>query len=161
MAEADPLSMQKQVETTNLKALAELTNQLVAAFNTITVNSSQNFTATMDALNKQLTSNLDFANKVMGTRLEVDPVESASTDPLAAGREDGTDDSTCYRVTSRRSLLNPKGARALHTAHPRGWSVNRLRPLPKTPTRDLCQNGRQRIVCTAFKRHRSTSNTPP
>ena len=79
MAEADPLSMQKQVETTNLKALGELTNQLVAAFNTITINASQNYTTTMDALSKQMVSNLDFANKVMGTRLEIDPVEAAAT----------------------------------------------------------------------------------
>ena len=79
MTEASPLDMQKQVETTNLKALGELTNQLVAAFNAITVNASQNYTTTMDALNKQLVSNLDFANKVMGTRLEIDPVEAAAT----------------------------------------------------------------------------------
>lgn len=79
MPAADPLEMQAQIEVTNLKALGELTNQLVAAFNSITIASSQNFSATMDALNKQLVSNLDFANKVMGTRLEIDPVEAAAT----------------------------------------------------------------------------------
>lgn len=78
MSEASPLDMQKQVETTNLKALGELTNQLVAAFGTITINASQNYTATMDALNKQMVHNLDFANKVMGTRLEIDPMEAAA-----------------------------------------------------------------------------------
>lgn len=78
MSEADPLSMQHQVETTNIKALGELTNQLVAAFNSITIGASQNFTATMDALNKQMLHNLDFANKTIGTRLEIDPLEAAS-----------------------------------------------------------------------------------
>lgn len=75
---ANPADMQKQIEVTNLKAMGEFTNQLVAAFNAITISSTQNYTATMDALNKQLVSNLDFANKVMGTRLEIDPVEAAS-----------------------------------------------------------------------------------
>lgn len=79
MAEADPLSMQKQVEVTNIKAMGELTTQLTAAFNQITIASTQNYTATMDALNKQMVSNLDFANKIMGTRLEIDPVEAAAT----------------------------------------------------------------------------------
>ena len=79
MAEANPASMQAQIEVTNLKALGEFTNQLIAGFNTITLNASQNFTATMDAMNKQLVSNLDFANKIMGTRLEIDPVEAAAT----------------------------------------------------------------------------------
>jgi len=71
--------MQAQIEVTNLKALSEFTNQLVAAFNQITIGSTQNYTATMDALNKQMTANLDFANKVMATRLEIDPVEAAAT----------------------------------------------------------------------------------
>ena len=79
MADADPLSMQKQIETTNLKALGEFTNNLVAGFSAITKESSQNFAATMDALNKQMVHNLDFANKIMGTRLEVDPIEAAAT----------------------------------------------------------------------------------
>lgn len=79
MPAPDPLEMQQQIETTNLKALGEFTNQLVAAFNTITISASENFMATMDALNKQLVSNLDFSNKVMATRLEVDPVEAAAT----------------------------------------------------------------------------------
>lgn len=79
MASADPKSMQDQVETTNIKALGELTNQLVAAFNAITISATQNYTVSMDALNKQMISNLDFANKIMGTRLEIDPVEAAAT----------------------------------------------------------------------------------
>lgn len=79
MPAPDPLEMQQQVEVTNLKALSEFTNQLLAGMNTIVLASSQNYTATMDALNKQLVSNLDFANKVMGTRLEIDPVEAAAT----------------------------------------------------------------------------------
>lgn len=79
MAKADPETMQAQVEVTNLKAMGELTTQLIAAFNAITISSTQNYTATMDALNKQMVSNLDFANKVMGTRLEIDPVEAAAT----------------------------------------------------------------------------------
>lgn len=79
MSEANPESMQHQIETTNLKAMGELTNQLIAGFNAITIASSQNFTATMDALNKQMVNNLDFANKIMGTRLEIDPVEAAAT----------------------------------------------------------------------------------
>lgn len=79
MAEPDPKEMQQQIEVGNLKALGEFSNQLVAAFNAITIGASQNFTATMDAMNKQLTSNLDFANKIMGTRLEVDPIEAAAT----------------------------------------------------------------------------------
>ncbi len=78
MPEANPESMQAQVEVTNLKALGELTTQLIAAYNTITINSSQNFTATMDMVNKQLVTNLDFCNKVMGARLEIDPLEAAS-----------------------------------------------------------------------------------
>ena len=82
MAAADPFDAQQAVQVQNLKAMGELTNQLVAGFNSITIASSQNFSATMDALNKQLVSNLDFANKVMGTRLEVDPVEAASTSIL-------------------------------------------------------------------------------
>ncbi|MBA7689386.1 hypothetical protein ES703_97892 [subsurface metagenome] len=79
MPAADPLEMQAQIEVTNLKAMGEMTNQLVAAFNAITISSTQNYTATMDALNKQLISNLDFANKVINTRLEIDPVEAAAT----------------------------------------------------------------------------------
>lgn len=79
MAQANPESMQAQVEVTNIKALGEFTNQLIAAFNSITINSTQNYTATMDALNKQMVHNLDFANKVINTRLEIDPVEAAAT----------------------------------------------------------------------------------
>lgn len=79
MPAADPFDQQQQTEVTDLKALAEFTNQLVAAFNTITIGASQNFSTTMDALNKQMVANLDFANKVMTTRLEVDPVEAAAT----------------------------------------------------------------------------------
>lgn len=79
MSAPDPLEMQQQIETSNLKAMGEFTNQLVAAFNAITIGASQNFTATMDSLNKQLVSNLDFANKIMNTRLEVDPIEAASS----------------------------------------------------------------------------------
>lgn len=79
MSPPDPLEMQQQIEVSNLKALGEMTNQLVASFNAITVGASQNYTATMDALNKQLVSNLDFANKVINTRLEIDPVEAAAT----------------------------------------------------------------------------------
>jgi len=79
MSAPDPLEAQQSIEVQNLKAMGELTNQLVAGFNTITINASQNFSATMDALNKQMVANLDFANKVMGTRLEIDPVEAAAT----------------------------------------------------------------------------------
>lgn len=79
MSEADPLSQQKQVEVVNIKAMGELTTQLTAAFNAITIGATQNYTATMDALNKQMVANLDFANKIMGTRLEIDPVEAAAT----------------------------------------------------------------------------------
>lgn len=79
MAAPDPLEVQQSIEVQNLKAMGELTNQLVAAFNTITINASQNYTAVMDAMNKQLVSNLDFANKIMNTRLEVDPIEAAAT----------------------------------------------------------------------------------
>lgn len=79
MSDANPLGAQACIETQNLKAMGEMTNQLVAAFNQITIASTQNYTATMDALNKQMTHNLDFANKIMGTRLEVDPIEAAAT----------------------------------------------------------------------------------
>lgn len=79
MPAANPELMQSQIEVTNLKAMGEFTNQLVAAFNAITIGASQNYTATMDALNKQMVSNLDFANKIMNTRLEVDPIEAAAT----------------------------------------------------------------------------------
>lgn len=79
MPEADPKSMQSEIEVTNLKAMGELSQQLIAAFNAITIGATQNYTATMDALNKQMVSNLDFANKIMGTRLEIDPVEAAAT----------------------------------------------------------------------------------
>lgn len=79
MPAPDPLEMQQAVEVTNIKALGEFTNNLVAAMGNITIQASQNFAATMDALNKQLVSNLDFANKIMGTRLEIDPVEAAAT----------------------------------------------------------------------------------
>jgi len=79
MPNADPQEMQSQIEVTNLKAMGELTTQLVAAFNAITIGASENYSATMDALNKQMVNNLDFANKIMNTRLEVDPVEAAST----------------------------------------------------------------------------------
>lgn len=79
MAAPDPFDAQQCIEVQNLKAMGEFTNQLVAGFNAITLAATQNYTASMDALNKQLISNLDFANKVMGTRLEVDPVEAAAT----------------------------------------------------------------------------------
>ena len=79
MAEADPLQAQKAVETQNLKALGEFTNSLVAGMGNVTLQASQNFSATMDALNKQMVANLDFANKVIGTRLEIDPVEAAGS----------------------------------------------------------------------------------
>lgn len=79
MPSANPESMQAQVEVTNLKCLAEFTNQLIGSYNTIAINSSQNFTATMDAINKQMVANLDFANKIMNTRLEIDPIEAAAT----------------------------------------------------------------------------------
>lgn len=79
MAAPDPLEMQQQVEVSNIKALGEFTNNLVAGMGNITLQASQNYAATMDALNKQLVSNLDFANKIMGTRLEIDPVEAAAT----------------------------------------------------------------------------------
>lgn len=79
MPQADPLEMQAAVEVTNLKALAEFTNNLVTGMGNVTLQASQNYALTMDALNKQLVSNLDFANKIMGTRLEIDPVEAAAT----------------------------------------------------------------------------------
>lgn len=75
----DTLEAQQTIQVQNLKAMGEMTNQLVAGFNAITIAASQNYTATMDALNKQLVSNLDFANKVINTRLEIDPVEAAAT----------------------------------------------------------------------------------
>lgn len=78
----DPREMQQQVEVSNLKALGELTTQLVAAFNSITIGASQNYMATMDALNKQMAANLDFANKVIATRLEIDPLEAAAATAL-------------------------------------------------------------------------------
>jgi len=79
MPAADPFDAQQTVQVQNLKAMGEFTNQLVAGFNQVTLASTQNYTASMDALNKQLIANLDFANKIMGTRLEVDPVEAAAT----------------------------------------------------------------------------------
>ena len=79
MSAPDPLEQQQQVEVTNIKALGEFTQQLVATMGAVTGRAAENFAATMDALNKQLVSNLDFANKIMNTRLEVDPVEAAST----------------------------------------------------------------------------------
>lgn len=79
MASADPLDAQQTIQVQNLKAMGEFTNQLVAAFNAITIGATQNYTISMDALNKQMVSNLDFANKIMGTRLEIDPVEAAAT----------------------------------------------------------------------------------
>jgi len=79
MAAADPYDAQQTIEVQNLKAMGEFTNQLVSGMNQITLASSQNFTTTMDAINKQMIANLDFANKIMGTRLEVDPIEAAST----------------------------------------------------------------------------------
>lgn len=79
MPAADPFDAQQTIEVQNLKAMGEFTNQLVAGMNQITLASSQNFTATMDAINKQMVANLDFANKIMGTRLEIDPVEAAAT----------------------------------------------------------------------------------
>lgn len=79
MAEPSPLEMQQQIEVSNLKALGEFTNNLVTGMGNVTLQAAQNFSLTMDALNKQLVSNLDFANKIMGTRLEIDPVEAAAT----------------------------------------------------------------------------------
>jgi len=79
MPAADPFDAQQSVQVQNIKAMGEFTNNLVAGMGNVTLQASQNYAATMDALNKQLVSNLDFANKVMGTRLEVDPVEAAST----------------------------------------------------------------------------------
>jgi len=79
MAAADPFDAQQTVQVQNLKAMGEFTNQLVGAFNAITIGATQNYTVSMDALNKQMISNLDFANKIMGTRLEVDPIEAAAT----------------------------------------------------------------------------------
>jgi len=79
MPAPDPLEAQQSIEVQNLKALGEFTNSLVAGMGNVTLQASQNFAATMDALNKQMVSNLDFANKIMGTRLEIDPVEAAAT----------------------------------------------------------------------------------
>ena len=79
MADADPKAMQEQIQVTNLKALGEFTNNLVAGMGNVTLQASQNYATTMDALNKQMVSNLDFANKIMGTRLEIDPIEAAAT----------------------------------------------------------------------------------
>lgn len=79
MSAPDPLEQQQQVEVVNIKAMGELTTQLTAAFNAITVTATQNYTATMTALNNQMVANLDFANKVINTRLEIDPVEAAAT----------------------------------------------------------------------------------
>ena len=79
MAAPNPEEMQQQIEVTNLKAMGDQALNLTAAFSTITIAASQNYAATMDALNKQLVSNLDFANKIMNTRLEIDPVEAAAT----------------------------------------------------------------------------------
>lgn len=79
MPAPDPLEAQQSVEVQNLKAMGEFTNNLVSGMGNVTLQASQNFAATMDALNKQLVSNLDFANKIMGTRLEIDPVEAAAT----------------------------------------------------------------------------------
>lgn len=79
MPAPDPLEMQQQIEVSNLKALGEFTNNLVTGMGNVTLQAAQNFSLTMDALNKQLVSNLDFANKIMGTRLEIDPVEAAAT----------------------------------------------------------------------------------
>jgi len=79
MPAPDPLEAQQSIEVQNLKALGEFSNQLVAGMGQITLRASENFAATMDALNKQMTTNLDFANKIMATRLEIDPVEAAAT----------------------------------------------------------------------------------
>ena len=79
MAAADPFDAQQTIQVQNLQAMGEFTNQLVASFNAITISTSQNYSATMDALNKQLVSNLDFANKLTASRLEIDPVEAAAT----------------------------------------------------------------------------------
>jgi len=79
MAAADPFDAQQTIQVQNLKAMGEFTNQLVASFNAITISTSQNYSATMDALNKQLVSNLDFANKLTASRLEIDPIEAAAT----------------------------------------------------------------------------------
>lgn len=76
---ADPFDAQQTIQVQNLKALGELTNAMVESYNNVALNTSQNFSATMDAINKQMVNNLDFANKIMGTRLEVDPVEAAAT----------------------------------------------------------------------------------
>jgi len=79
MAAPDTLEAQQCIQVQNLKAMGEFTNQLVSGMNAIAIASAQNYTATMDALNKQMVANLDFANKIMGTRLEIDPVEAAAT----------------------------------------------------------------------------------
>jgi len=79
MSAADPFDAQQTIQVQNLKAMGEFTNQLIASFNAVTIATSQNYTATMDALNKQLVSNLDIANKLNGQRLEVDPIEAAAT----------------------------------------------------------------------------------
>ena len=74
----DPYEVQQSVEVVNIKAMGELTTQLVASFNSITVGASQNFMATMDAMNKSMLANLDFSNKVLAKQLELDPTEAAS-----------------------------------------------------------------------------------
>jgi len=79
MAAADPNDAQQTIQVQNLKALGEFTNQLVAGMNQITLASTQNFTANMDAINKQMIANLDFANKLAAGKLEIDPVEAAAT----------------------------------------------------------------------------------
>jgi hypothetical protein len=78
MAQADPAAQQDATAVLNLKAIGDVALNVANAFAAISQGATQNYMATMDALNKSMVNNLDFAAKVMATRLEVDPIEASA-----------------------------------------------------------------------------------
>jgi hypothetical protein len=79
---SDVSSQSEGIQGQNLKALAELTNQLIASFGSLAVQTAQSFAATMANINNSLSFNLDLANKRAIKWMEYDPQESAAEAPL-------------------------------------------------------------------------------
>lgn len=79
----DVTSQSEAVQVQNIKALSELTTQLVAGFNNITIQASQSYAAVMSQANASLLFNLDLANKRAIKWLEYDVQEAAAETPMA------------------------------------------------------------------------------
>lgn len=79
MAANDPLESQAATEVAHQTAAVQISTGMIASMSQVTARAAENFSATMDALNKQMLANLDFANKIQSQRLELDPVQAAAS----------------------------------------------------------------------------------